>query len=128
MKKIIAVLLSVILMTALAGCAGKSVRKADEVIDVAKLPAKFDLRNVDGQNYVTPVKCQSWGDCWSFALAGAAETAYLYANGLGVSAGEKTDKVNFSEKYTVWYMFHGFTKDDVARARCALPRSAKALI
>ena len=117
MKKIIAVLLSAILMAALAGCAGKSVRESEEVIDAAKLPAKYDLRNVDGQNYVTPVKCQSWGDCWSFALAGAAETAYLYANGLGVPAGEKNDKVNFSEKYTVWYMFHGITEDDVAKGK-----------
>ena len=64
MKKILAVLLSAILMAALAGCAGKSVRESEEVIDAAKLPAKYDLRNVDGQNYVTPVKCQRWGDCW----------------------------------------------------------------
>ena len=91
-------MMSVLLLTASAGCAGNNGNDAAEITDAAKLPAKFDLRNVDGKNYVTPVKAQRWGDCWTFALAGAAETAYLYANGLGVPAGEKNEKVNFSEK------------------------------
>lgn len=82
-------------------------------IDTADLPSKLDLRNYSGKNYVTPVKAQRFGDCWTFALAGSAETAYLCANNLGVQAGEKNDEVNFSEKYIAWYMFHGMTQDDV---------------
>ena len=50
-------------------------------------------------------------------LAGAAESAYLYANGMGVPAGEKNEQVNFSEKYIAWYMFHGMTKDDIVKGK-----------
>ena len=35
-------------------------------------------------------------------MAGSAEIAYLYANDMGVSAGEKNDQVDFSEKYIAW--------------------------
>lgn len=101
------------LMTALlTGC---NISKGTDEIDVTKLPSRFDLRNVDGKNYVTPVKTQRYGDCWTFAMAGSAEIAYLYANDMGVPAGEKNDQVDFSEKYIAWYMFHGITKDDVVK-------------
>ena len=44
-------------------------------IDVSTLPSKFDLRDVDGKNYVSPVKLQNpWGTCWSFGATAAAET------------------------------------------------------
>ena len=117
MKKLLALMMSATLMTSFAGCAGNSAKPAEETTDTKQMPSKFDLRNADGKNYVTPVKSQRWGDCWTFAMAGAAETAYLYANGLGVPAGETNDKVNFSEKYIAWYMFHGITKDDAAKGK-----------
>ena len=81
------------------------------------MPEKLDLRNFNGKNYVTPVKCQLYGDCWTFAQAGAAEIAYLFANNMGVPAGEENDQVNFSEKYISWYVYHGITKDDVMAGR-----------
>lgn len=117
MKKLFAFALSMVL-TALfiTGCANNTVNEKKEVV-ATELPSKFDLRNAGGKNYVTPVKCQSHGDCWTFAMAGAAETAYLYANELGVPTGEKNEKVNFSEKYITWYMFHGMTKDDVVKGK-----------
>ena len=87
------------------------------VIDASSLPAKVDLRNFNGKNYVTPVKFQRNGDCWTFALAACAETGYMLANDMGVPAGEVNDKVDFSEKYIAWYMFHGMTKDDVVTGR-----------
>ena len=38
----------------------------------------FDLRDVDGTSYVTPVKLQNpWGNCWGFAAVAAAETSIL---------------------------------------------------
>ena len=121
MKKILALILSAAVLTGsasalLTGCSDAA-KVEDKEININDLPSKFDLRNADGKNYVTPVKCQKWGDCWTFALAGAAETAYLYANDMGVPAGEKNEQVNFSEKYIAWYMFHGMTKDDVVMGR-----------
>ncbi|MEE0264179.1 MAG: C1 family peptidase, partial [Acutalibacteraceae bacterium] len=77
------------------------------------LPAKIDLRNYNGKNYVTPAKKQLFGDCWTFATTGAAETTYLLANDMGVPAGEVNDAVNFSEKYIAWYAYHSITDDDV---------------
>ncbi len=102
----------------LTGCLDSgNINKDVDEIDITKLPSRFDLRNVDGKNYVTPVKTQRYGDCWTFAMAGSAEIAYLYANDMGVAAGEKNEQVDFSEKYIAWYMFHGITKDDVVRGK-----------
>ena len=113
MKKILALALSAIFIILLiTGCTNNTENDEKE-IDISELPARFDLRDVDGKNYVTPVRIQRWGDCWAFALAGSAEIAYLYANDMSVPSGEKNDYADFSEKYITWYMFHGITKDDV---------------
>ena len=46
--------------------------------DARDLPESFDLRNVDGKSYVTPVKLQHpFGSCWGFAAIAAAETSIL---------------------------------------------------
>lgn len=118
MKKILAIIISLLTLCSVAACSSPaSVEEDFEEIDASKLPSKIDLRNFDGKNYVTPVKTQLFGDCWTFSLTGAAEISYLYENNLGVPAGEVNDKVNFSEKYISWYLFHGITKDDVATGK-----------
>lgn len=54
--------------------------KASEAAEEINVPSKYDLRNVEGNNYITPVRDQgSLGICWSFATAGAAES-YLLKN------------------------------------------------
>ena len=41
-------------------------------------PNRLDLRNFEGQNYITPVKCQApFGTCWGFAAIAAAESSIL---------------------------------------------------
>lgn len=49
----------------------------DSVEDV-ELPSKYDLRNDNGNNYVTPVRDQgNLGLCWAFATAGSLESHLL---------------------------------------------------
>ena len=54
-----AVMILALMTTLLTGGSdsGNTTKGADE-IDITKLPSRFDLRNVDGKNYVTPVKTQ----------------------------------------------------------------------
>lgn len=109
MNKLISYLLIIIILTTtLTSC---TFEKSDEV--PVDLPSSVDLRNYDGQNYVTPVKRQLFGDCWSFGISAAAEISYLYANDMGVPTGQVNDAVDFSEKYNVWYVYHDITDDDV---------------
>lgn len=49
-----------------------------EAAEEKNYPCRFDLRNVDGKNCVTPVKLQKpVGTCWSFSAVAAAETSIM---------------------------------------------------
>jgi uncharacterized protein with beta-barrel porin domain len=64
----------------------------------APLPTSFDLRDVDGKNYLSPVKDQGrLGTCYSFAATAAAEGTYNRAMDLH---GE--DAISLSESFIVW--------------------------
>ena len=93
----------------------KSEEAANALIEEAKkLPSKIDLRDYNGKNYVTPVKYQApYASCWAFSIAGAAEISYLFANDLGVPAGEVNDNADFSEKHINWFMYNRIKPDDV---------------
>ena len=93
----------------------RSGKAADALIEEAKkLPSSVDLRNFNGRNYVTPVKYQApYSSCWAFSIAGAAEISYLFANDLGVPAGQPNNNADFSEKHINWYMYNRIKAGDV---------------
>ena len=77
-------------------------------VDASGLPAAFDLRDVDGKNYVSGVKDQSyWSTCWSFSTVAAAETSLAYEMGYDFSASEDNSQFNLSEHHLAWFArFH----------------------
>ena len=69
--------------------------------EAGQYPEKYDLRNVDGQNYVTPVKFQNpFGSCWGFAAIAAAETSLLGSN-LAQTDGYDVNTLDLSEKHLI---------------------------
>ncbi|MBP5773263.1 MAG: hypothetical protein J6W35_04265 [Eubacterium sp.] len=64
-------------------------------------PSSYDLRDVDGECYVTPVKFQNpFGTCWGFGAVAAAESSIL-GSGLAQSDGLDERSLNLSEKHLV---------------------------
>ena len=96
---------------------GSKAKRAKQMKEAADLPSKFDLRDVDGKNYVTSVKLQNpWTSCWSFAVVAASETSLLYENGVTneeFKAANGGKELNFSEKALAWFSSHAITKADV---------------
>lgn len=65
-------------------------------------PEKFDLRDVDGVSYVTPVKFQNpFGTCWGFAAITAAETSVL--GNPAISGSYTADTLDLSEKHLAFF-------------------------
>ena len=72
------------------------------------LPSQFDLRNVNGKNYVSPVKNQNpWPTCWSFASVAAAETSLAYAFDFDYNdkSAANADLFDLSERHLAWFMY-----------------------
>ncbi len=84
-------------------------------VDVSELPSKFDLRDVDGKNYVSPVKSQNpWGTCWSFGATAASETSLAYELGHDYNAETGSDEDNMfdlSEKHLAWFSYTALPED-----------------
>lgn len=67
--------------------------------------SSFDLRNVNGKCYTTPVRSQApFGTCWSFATIAAIESSILGA-GLNGADGNKAkpETLDLSEKQLAWF-------------------------